>query len=117
MTKTFSFIITLLFLGLGFILGILNPEWVPVDFYWYQIELPISLIIVIAFAFGLVSAGFILLSKILKLKWQLKRYEKAEKKQLNEIMALKKNLLEVQKKSSHAALSSDLAVIPLEQQK
>jgi len=116
MTKLISFTITLLFLGLGFLLGVLNPDLVPFDMYWYQVKLPISLLIVIAFAIGLLTAGMLFLSQTLRLKWQIKRHEKAQKKQLNEIIALKKSLLEVQKKASQTT-SNESASLAIEHQK
>lgn len=111
MTKLISITITLFFLGLGFLLGVLNPDLVPFDLYWYQIELPISLLIVIAFAIGLLTAGVIFLSQTLKFKWQINRYKKTEKKQLNEIIALKKALLDSQKQTSQQNLSNKVPTL------
>lgn len=114
MTKLISITITLFFLGLGFLLGVLNPDLVPFDLYWYQIELPISLLIVIAFATGLLTAGVIFLSQTLKLKWQINRHKKAEKKQLNEIIALKKALLDAQKQPAQQTKSNQPTPLVIE---
>lgn len=116
MIKLISLTITLLFLGLGFILAILNPNLVALDLYWYQFELPLSLLMVISFVIGLLTAGIIFLSKTLKLKWQLKHHQKVEKKQLNEIMTLKKNLLDAQKQASKAHVTAENKSLAIEHQ-
>lgn len=110
MTKIFSFTITILFLLIGLTLGILNPNLVPFDLFWTQIEMPLSLLLAIALVIGMLLASFYFFSQTLKLKWRLKRHEKANKKQLDEIIQLKKQMLELQTQKN----DSDKKLLSLE---
>ena len=106
MSRILSLIITLLFLSAGLILGVLNPAIVPFDVFWAQIEIPLSLLLAIAVVIGMLLAGFYAFSQLIKLKWELRRSEKNNKKQMDEIIRLKKDILDLQKKQPESADAS-----------
>ncbi|WP_262982058.1 LapA family protein [Hydrogenovibrio crunogenus] len=72
--------------------------------------MPLSLLLAIALVIGMLLASLYFFSQTLKLKWQLKRHEKANKKQLDEIIQLKKQMLELQTQKN----DSDKKLLSLE---
>lgn len=99
MAKLFSLIITLLFLVVGLTLGVLNPGFVAFDLFLTQVELPLSILLAIAMVLGMVLAAAYFVPQVLKLKWQLKHQEKQNHKQANEMIVLKKEVVDLKTKT------------------
>ncbi|MGC9386970.1 MAG: LapA family protein [Hydrogenovibrio sp.] len=102
MYRIFSTLMTFLLIAAGILLGVLNPAPVSVDLFWTQIELPLSILLAVSIVFGLLLAGFYALSHLMQLRWKLRKSEKQNRAQMDEIIRLKKEFLEQQK--SHSAV-------------
>lgn len=90
MLKVFIFIIILFLLILGIVLGVLNPSAVTLNLFITQTVLPLGLILALALVIGALLGAVVSSLKISQLKWQLRKQVKANKKQLNQIVQLKK---------------------------
>jgi uncharacterized integral membrane protein len=82
----------LVFLGLGVMLGVLNPTPVQVDFFFQQHTFPLSVVLSVSFVIGLLFAGFFMSIQLVKAKWAIRKLNKEIKKQTNEIIELQKKL-------------------------
>ncbi len=90
MLKLFIFIIIIVLLVLGIVLGVLNPDKVSLDMFLIQTTLPLGLLLAITLVVGALLGAAASSFKISQLKWQLRKQLKANKKQLNEVVRLKK---------------------------
>lgn len=95
MSKIFYFVITLLFLAFGLILGIFNPLNVNLDLILLQIQLPLSVLIALSILLGIIITVIFLGSKIIQLSWQIKRLTKENTKQVNKTVELNSQLIEI----------------------
>lgn len=75
--RLFTFILFLCVVGLGTLFSVLNAVPVPFDYYLGQGEFPLSLLLVIVLASGVVLGVFSALPMVLSLKMRLRRAEKA----------------------------------------
>jgi uncharacterized membrane protein YciS (DUF1049 family) len=71
------FIVVVLAIALGVVVGTLNPTVVPVDLLWAQLNWPLGLTLICALVFGIL-AGLALswLFTVLPLRMRLRRAEK-----------------------------------------
>ncbi|VAW43872.1 hypothetical protein MNBD_GAMMA04-1805 [hydrothermal vent metagenome] len=90
MLKLFIFIIIIVLLVLGIVLGVLNPNQVNLDLFLIKTTLPLGLALAITLVIGALLGSAASSFKISQLKWLLRKQVKANKKQLNEIIQLKK---------------------------
>jgi len=69
----------ILAIALGFLVGTLNPEMVPVDLLWTQLIWPLGLTLLVALAIGLLI-GLLLawLFSILPLRMQLRKARRSQ---------------------------------------
>lgn len=105
MLKLLSLIATLAFLALGVIVGMLNPTLVPFDYLFNQRHVPLSILLSVAFIFGMVFAGLFAFLQVVRLQWQLHRLNKSNKQQANELIELKKQLLKTSQPSQSTAIN------------
>lgn len=92
MLKLLSLIAIIVFLVIGVLLGLLNPTLVEVDYYFNRLQLPLSILLSISFALGMLLAGLVAMFQLTRLHWRLNRVNKASRLQANEILALKKQI-------------------------
>ncbi|WP_321276462.1 LapA family protein [Thiomicrorhabdus indica] len=92
MLKIISLIATVLFLAAGILLGVLNPTPIKLDLFWLTPTLPLSLIMAFMFIFGLFLGSLLMAPKVLRLRWQLNKESKRNRKQANQIIELKAEL-------------------------
>jgi putative membrane protein len=103
MSKILYFVITLLFLAFGLVLGIFNPHEVDLDLILLQIQLPLSVLIALSILFGIIITVFFLASKIIQLSWRIKRLTKENTKQINKTLELNSQLIELKHNQAEAA--------------
>ena len=106
MYKLTSFVMTLLFLAVGIVLGVLNPQVTELNLFLIKLSVPLSLVLASVFVLGAVLGGLVLLVEVAKLKWKLRKQVSVNQKQLNQIVQLKKD--SVQEKSRLASTSNVL---------
>jgi putative membrane protein len=92
MLKLFSTLVAILFLVLGVLLGLLNPTLVSFDYYFNQLQLPLSILLGFAFVTGIALALFFIGFQVLTLRYKLRQANKKYSKQVNEVIELKKQL-------------------------
>ncbi|GKT12916.1 MAG: lipopolysaccharide assembly protein A [Thiomicrorhabdus sp.] len=97
MFKLISLVITLLFLALGVVLGVLNPGTIELNLFLFNMVLPLSLVLAIVFVIGALLGASVLLVEITKLKWQFSKQKRINEKQLDQIIQLKRSNAEVHK--------------------
>ena len=90
MFKLISLALTALFLIAGTTIGVFNPQLVTLDLVWFKQELALSILMASVFIFGMLIGATIMLMQITKLKWQLSKQKRANQKQADQIMQLKK---------------------------
>lgn len=111
MAKILSFIITIFFLIIGLTLGVLNPSSVPFDLFFFQTDIPLSILLAIALVIGMLIGSLYTLSQLVKLRWQVKRLEKDNKKQLDNIVQLKKEAVTAKSLASEKTAKPELTAI------
>ena len=83
------FALAIIVIGLSF--AMLNPNPVALDFYFGALTLPLSLWLVIAFAFGVVLGLILMAGMVVKQRWalaSLRRDIDATRKELSELRKL-----------------------------
>jgi putative membrane protein len=111
MLKLLSLIAILVFLVMGVLIGLLNPVLVEVDYYFARLQLPLSIVLALSFAFGLLLAGLVSMMQVTRLHWRLNRLNKQTKTQANEILELKKNLHRLNSKAEQSHCSNAVSVV------
>ncbi|MDY0136638.1 MAG: LapA family protein [Thiomicrospira sp.] len=111
MLKLLSLIAIFVFLVVGVLIGLLNPILVEVDYYFARLQLPLSIVISLSFALGLLLAGLVSMMQITRLHWRLNRVNKQTKAQASEILELKKNLHTLESKAEQAHSLTALNVV------
>lgn len=96
MFKTLSFLITLIFLAFGLVLGVLNPTVVSFDLFIFQTELPLSILMALAIMLGMFISAFYFTSQMLRQKWLYKKLIKENQRQAAEVLELKKQLVDME---------------------
>lgn len=76
MTRVIGLIFILVVLVFGLTFGIMNAESVQIDYYFGMGEMPLSLILVIAFVVGALFGAVVNAGMILKLKRQIFKLRK-----------------------------------------
>ncbi|WP_044406175.1 LapA family protein [Thiomicrospira microaerophila] len=107
--KVLSFVVLVVMMVLGILLGSLNPTSVPFDYYFDQRHIPLSILLSLSFISGLLLAGFFIILQVVHLKWTNHKLNKQIKKQSNEIIELKKKVHTEQEKS----VTTELIVSPV----
>ena len=107
--KILSFVVLIVIMVLGVLLGILNPASVSFDYYFDQRHIPLSILLTFSFVFGLLLAGLFVIMQVIQLKWSNHKLGKLIKKQSNEIIELKKKIHTEQEKS----VTTELIVSPV----
>ena len=105
MLKIISLIATILFVAAGVLLGVLNPTPIQLDLFWMTPTLPLSLIMASMFIFGLLLGALLIASKMIRLRWQLSKETKLNRKQANQIIDLKAKLSKNQEAENTTTLS------------
>ena len=100
MTKLFTIVVTLVFVAIGILLGVLNPTPIQLDLFIFTPVLPLSIIMALMFIFGLFVGAVLLSLKVMKIRWQLAKTLKAHRKQSQQIIDLKKKLSETPQESA-----------------
>ncbi len=111
MLKLLSLIAIFVFLVVGVLIGLLNPVLVEVDYYFSRLQLPLSIVVSVSFALGLLLAGLVSMMQIARLHWRLNRLTKQTKAQANEILELKKNLHTLKSKAEQPHSLNALNVV------
>lgn len=96
MFKLLIFVVTLIFLAIGIILGVLNPELVELDVFVVKTMIPLGLALALALVVGALLGLIIVMIQTGRLKWQLRKQVKMNQKRLNEIVQLKKKIISEQ---------------------
>lgn len=90
MFKLISLILTALFLIVGATIGVFNSQLVTLDLVWFQQELALSILMALTFIVGMLVGALIMLVQVTKLKWLLSKQKRANQKQADQILQLKK---------------------------
>lgn len=72
----------------------------PMDLFVTQLELPLSILLAIALVLGMVIGSAYLVPQIFQQKWKLKQQVKQNQKQANEIIQLKKEVVQIRTQSA-----------------
>lgn len=77
MTRITAILVTLAAIALGLVIGTLNATPVRLDLLWVQLDWPLGLVVLLAFACGIL-AGFALawLVQVLPLRLRLRRLQR-----------------------------------------
>lgn len=108
MLKIFSLIVTALFLSFGLLLGVLNPGTVSIDLFFWQTDMPLSILLVIAIIFGMLIAAFYFTTLIFQQRWRQAKLAKENKKLANEVVQLNKKMVEFESRTD--TKNTDLVV-------
>ncbi|MDG6772909.1 LapA family protein [Thiomicrorhabdus sp. ZW0627] len=90
MFKIISLIGTALFLVAGVALGVLNPQLVTIDLFWFQQTVALSVVMAVVFIAGMLMASVIMLFQVTRLKWRLSQKKRECQKQADQVVQLKK---------------------------
>jgi len=82
----------LIFVLTGISLGVLNPHLVNLNLLIWQLELPLSLIMVAFLMLGLILGAFMVGYKLVAMRWQLRQKNSQYERVLNEVIELKKQM-------------------------
>jgi putative membrane protein len=112
MAKLITILIALLFIAVGVVLGLLNPQVVHFDGYFAQVDLPLSVLMAIAFMIGLVLGGFLLFSQILALQWRIGKLTREARKREKEISELNGQILAHKQQVASKVVSETVQNLP-----
>lgn len=90
MFKLISVALTALFLVFGAAIGVFNPQLVTIDLLFFKQELALSILLSMVFIIGMLIGASIMLVQITQLKWRLRKQKRANQKQSDQILQLKK---------------------------
>ncbi|MEA3404544.1 MAG: LapA family protein [Pseudomonadota bacterium] len=90
MFKLISVALTALFLVFGAAIGVFNPQLVTIDLLVLKQELALSILLSVVFILGMLVGASIMLVQITQLKWRLGKQKRANQKQSDQILQLKK---------------------------
>lgn len=110
MFKIISILITLFFLALGILLGVLNPGEVSFDLVFQVIHIPLSILLSLAFTLGMLLAAVYFVSLLVQKKWQIRKLTKANAKLSDEVVQLNKKQVELESKQENV-VSTELATV------
>lgn len=112
MRKILFLLTSLGFLVAGVLLGLLNNQLVDFDLYFYQIQLPLAMLLGVMFFLGLAFALFFSLYQLIVLKYKLRQTNRTIAKQLAEIVELKSQKTQQQAKFDEAKIQLEAAQLP-----
>ncbi len=95
MFKLISITLTLIILGTGMALGVLNPTPVTLDLFLIRPTLPLSLVLASVLIFGVLVGAGIILVQVAQLQWRLRKQIKVNQKQSSQIIQLKKDQVNI----------------------
>ena len=101
---------TLIILGIGMVLGVLNPTPVTLDLFLIRPTLPLSLVLAVMLILGVLLGAGVILVQVAQLKWRLRKQIKLNQKQSNQIIQLKKDQVSV----NNTLKESDNALLKIE---
>jgi putative membrane protein len=90
MFKIISLMVTALFLVAGVALGVLNPQLVTIDLFWFQQTIALSVVMAVVFIAGMLMGSAIMLFQVTRLKWRLSQQKRENQKQADQVIQLKK---------------------------
>lgn len=91
MKRIISFIIIILTVGIGLVFALLNSESVSFNYYLEQINIPLSLLLVIALAIGVVIGWIANMGIVIRLKREnakIRKEAKLSEKELGNLRSL-----------------------------
>jgi len=94
MFKLISIALTALFVVFGVTIGVFNPQLVTIDLLVLKQELALSILLSVAFIVGMLVGASIMLVQITQLRWHLSKQKRANQKQSDQILQLKKASVE-----------------------
>ncbi|MBN2647594.1 MAG: LapA family protein [Thiotrichales bacterium] len=107
MYRLISLSITVSFILGGLFLGLLNPHFVKVDFFWQQFDWPLGVLMALMLVLGMALGALLIKLQVAQLRWRLAKQQRLAQKQADELVHLKKRLLEAtQKKSTLEGVTS-----------
>jgi len=95
--RLFSVLLFLVVTMAGLSFAVLNSETVPLNYYFGDRNLPLSLVVVIAFALGAAVGGLFSLALVIRLKREMARLRRIVRLNEKEIL----NLRSIPIKDSH----------------
>lgn len=90
MTKIFAVLFFILVVVVGVSFSSLNSEPVTVNYYLGSLSVPLSVVVVVSFALGVVCAFVVTTVSLLGTKWQVSRLRRDVKAREQEILGLRK---------------------------
>lgn len=90
MLKIVSTLFALIFLVLGVLLGILNPSPVSFDYYFNQVQMPLSVLLGGFLILGVLLTLIYSLWNLVVLNLKVRSLQRKNNKQLNELIELRK---------------------------
>lgn len=106
MLKILSIIVTLLFIAVGILLGVLNPTPIELDLFLIKPVLPLSLILAVVLILGMVIGSLLISLKLVSFRWQLSKANRQSRKQADQIVQLKKQLAAQSSKDSSSEVQT-----------
>lgn len=97
MNKLLFFIVLVAVLIIGVVLGVLNPNVVLFDAFFAVYELPLSILLASFLTLGLLLGSGLAFSKMIPIKWKLKKQNKQIKLQSDQIVHLKKEMVSLKR--------------------
>lgn len=110
MTKSISFLITLVVLISGVVLGVLNPNLVTFDAFFGVYEIPLSILLASVLVSGLLLGSGLMLSSGLAIRWKLNKQIKLNKLQSDQILQLKKEVTGLKSQISKPSESKEISL-------
>ncbi|MCF6345002.1 MAG: LapA family protein [Thiomicrorhabdus sp.] len=92
MRKLFIFLIIIMLLMLGAVLGVLNPNPVDLNLFVLKTTIPLGLVLALTLVVGALLGASVLSLKMGGVKWKLRKQVRLNKKQTNQLLDLKKEL-------------------------
>lgn len=113
MIKLFSLLSIAAFVLLGVAIGLLNPNSVDINLFLATITLPLSVVMSALFVFGMGVGAFIIFFQVLSVRWKLHAKTKENQKLANQIVELKKELIEKKEQEvKHEIRSNSASLLP-----
>ena len=98
MINLFSLIALAFFIVLGIVVGLLNPTSVDINIFISTITLPLSIVMSVLFVIGMTVGGLIVFLQVIQYRWKLRTQLKDNQKLSNQIIELKKELIDKKEK-------------------
>lgn len=89
-------LVILLFIVVGIVIGVLNPHNVSINVFIQTLEIPLSIVISVSLLLGVIVGAALVIYKSMTLSWQLHQKSKQHDKLYNELIQCKKQLAEIE---------------------